>query len=417
MDYIKYVENKLNNFFIKVYFPIGSIHEPKNKEGISHLLEHLKVTTTLNYSKQEFHKDLSNIVLKNAYTTRDHTCYYINSNDKEWKKIIDLMYNIAFSLNINKEIMEQEKNVILQEMLYRNKLLIENNDSEDDISDEISILGNDNPYKKNIIGTIQSIKNIKLKDLKNYNKKYLNDYLIVFSCKKELKNNVLKYCQKKFKEPRKLAITIPENTQLFDYKLLIRNIDFELYSFNFIFKSLNSSDEKNYLINFILNSFRIYPGGLFIKELRMKNNYIYSINLENISYKHYGNIYINTTTKSEKELKESIKIIFKLLNKLKKIGFGKDLDNYKKIYIKKLEFNKDNEELFDFVSNNLFYNREFKLDNYLEKINKIKNEDIINISNIIFDLNKFTLGILGNFNNTQKTEDTFYNIISKQRKL
>ena len=64
-------------------------------------------------------------------------------------------------------------------MLYRNKVLIENNDNEDDISDEISILGNDNPYKKSIIGTVRSIKNIKLKDVKEYNKKYLNDFLMI----------------------------------------------------------------------------------------------------------------------------------------------------------------------------------------------------------------------------------------------
>ena len=88
----------------------------KGQTGISHFLEHMKFKRTNKYtSKDDFLQELSsNSTLTNAYTTKDHTSYYIRTLDTQWKKVTELMYELIFNTKFNKKDIELEKRLYLK---------------------------------------------------------------------------------------------------------------------------------------------------------------------------------------------------------------------------------------------------------------------------------------------------------------
>ena len=116
---IRFLYNSDNIFSIQVYIPIGSIHEKKGQYGISHFLEHMKFRKSKKHSSNEFLQLFNKVSVSNAYTTKDHTSYYLRTNDDHWKNITNLMYEIVFNTSFTNNNIETEKKVILEEKLLR----------------------------------------------------------------------------------------------------------------------------------------------------------------------------------------------------------------------------------------------------------------------------------------------------------
>jgi len=121
IDDLKFIPNKDKIFSIQVYIPLGSIHEVTGKTGLSHFLEHIKFKRSHKFNNQNLFLDefSTNSIISNAYTTKDHTSYYIRTLDKNWKEVTKLMYELVFNTKFNKKDIELEKNVILEEKLTR----------------------------------------------------------------------------------------------------------------------------------------------------------------------------------------------------------------------------------------------------------------------------------------------------------
>ena len=136
--------NDDNIFSIQVYIPLGSIHEKKGEYGISHFLEHAKFNKSKKYNKYNFIQKINNACISNAYTTKDHTSYYLRTNNNKWKEVIELMYELIFNTSFNTNDIDIERKVILEEKLSREGNLESANDI--DIHSETSILHENNPY-------------------------------------------------------------------------------------------------------------------------------------------------------------------------------------------------------------------------------------------------------------------------------
>ena len=79
---------------IRVYVRTGSIYEEEySGAGISHYFEHLMSGgTTTTRSEEESAEILRELGgMSNAYTTRDHTCFYIDTTSENFDKALDLI--------------------------------------------------------------------------------------------------------------------------------------------------------------------------------------------------------------------------------------------------------------------------------------------------------------------------------------
>lgn len=97
----------------------GSKDEGDSTNGISHLIEHLKLNKE-NNSNPEFKKLLEEIVsegvMYNAATTKENTYFYFAGLSSSLEKSILALYYIASNYKFNHEFFENEKKIVNQEI-------------------------------------------------------------------------------------------------------------------------------------------------------------------------------------------------------------------------------------------------------------------------------------------------------------
>ncbi len=147
----------------------GSEYETKEKNGISHFLEHMcfkgtqKRPTALHITKE-----LDSIGSSyNAFTSFELTGYYAKAHYKHFNKILDIISDIYQNSVFPEAEMEREKGVILEEI----------NMYEDTPSDRVSeifdeLLYGDTPPGWRIIGPKENILKMKKQDFLDYHKKH-----------------------------------------------------------------------------------------------------------------------------------------------------------------------------------------------------------------------------------------------------
>ena len=405
---LKIITNNDNIFHIEIYVPVGSIHEEKGQYGISHFLEHLKFNKSKKFDKTEFINKLTNYTY-NATTTLDHTKYFITSTNKNYKDIIDIINQIVFNTSFSSNEIEKERKIVLAEKIYTQQ--------EKFLMEDISIYDKKNPYSRAVIGTTTDINNLKNKDFKKYNEKYLDNYFVFVSCSKNIQKKVKDLCLKKFPNSKNQDIKPLPNIDLFKYELILRNAidDKQLLIINF---KTFSFDDKNYdylnLVDTIISKGRLSK---LVSLLREKKGFVYRVESSNHNFKDNGFYIIKIILNKNENIKNVIKIIFDEFKKIKDNELTKkELENYKKKYIDNFNLKlKDYKYFLDFYSNNLFYKSDFKMENYIKKIKGVEPNVINNIINEVLNFYQMNIVIYGNFKNINKTNESIYKIIEKYR--
>lgn len=405
---LKIITNNDNIFHIEIYVPVGSIHEEKGQYGISHFLEHLKFNKSKKFDKTEFINKLTKYTY-NATTTLDHTKYFITSTNKNYKDIIDIINQIVFNTSFSSNDIEKERKIVLAEKIYTQQ--------EKFLMEDISIYDKKNPYSRAVIGTTSDINNLKNKDFKKYNEKYLDNYFVFVSCSKNIQKKVKDLCLKKFPNSKNQDIKPLPNIDLFKYELVLRNAidDKQLLIINF---KTFSFDDKNYdylnLVDTIISKGRLSK---LVSLLREKKGFVYRVESSNHNFKDNGFYIIKIILNKNENIKNVIKIIFDEFKKIKDNELTKkELENYKKKYIDNFNLKlKDYKYFLDFYSNNLFYKSDFKMENYIKKIKGVEPNIINNIINEVLNFYQMNIVIYGNFKNINKTNESIYKIIEKYR--
>lgn len=131
--------------------------------GLAHLTEHLTF---------EGRKDLEEKLRalganSNAYTTFDHTLYFLEVPRENWKKALEIFVSALFKPEVTTEIFERERQVVLKEEKFR----------DDEPGSLIFKLGFEHsyinhPYKQPIIGHSYLLNKLTLQDFKNFHALY-----------------------------------------------------------------------------------------------------------------------------------------------------------------------------------------------------------------------------------------------------
>jgi zinc protease len=103
----------------KLFVKVGCVFEEEYLgAGMSHYCEHLVMGgTTPTRTEQESQKIMEEMgVQMNAYTTADHTCYYIHSASQDWEQSLDLLSDWVMNCAMDSAEVAREKGVITREI-------------------------------------------------------------------------------------------------------------------------------------------------------------------------------------------------------------------------------------------------------------------------------------------------------------
>lgn len=102
---------------VGVWVESGSRHEPPERGGISHLIEHLVFKGTATRSASDIARTMDSVGgHTDAFTAKEHTCFYVQVLDEHLPLAVDLLIDILRHPRFDAEDLEREKSVVLQEI-------------------------------------------------------------------------------------------------------------------------------------------------------------------------------------------------------------------------------------------------------------------------------------------------------------
>ncbi len=137
-----------------IWIDIGSRDETGDQAGAAHFLEHLLFKGTRTRTAVEIAEALDAVGGDlNAFTTKEHTCYYAHVLDTDLALAVDVLAEVVTDATLRPPDVETERGVVLEEIAMRD------DDPEDllgELSDE-AVFGA-HPLGRPVIGTVESVR-------------------------------------------------------------------------------------------------------------------------------------------------------------------------------------------------------------------------------------------------------------------
>ncbi|MEM1229965.1 MAG: insulinase family protein [Pseudomonadota bacterium] len=101
----------------------GSFHEPANRQGLAHFLEHMLFIGTAKYPEVDAYQQFigQNGGSSNAYTAMDHTNYFFDINPPQYRQAMDRFAQFFISPLFEAQYVEREKNAVNSEYQLQSK--------------------------------------------------------------------------------------------------------------------------------------------------------------------------------------------------------------------------------------------------------------------------------------------------------
>ncbi len=101
---------------VGVWVETGSRHEPVPKSGVSHFIEHLVFKGTETRTAEEVARAVDSVGGQmDAFTTKEHTCFYVTVLDEHLPLAAELLSDILLRPLFAADDIDRERSVVLQE--------------------------------------------------------------------------------------------------------------------------------------------------------------------------------------------------------------------------------------------------------------------------------------------------------------
>ena len=148
----------------------ASLNEPRERMGVSHLLEHMVFKGTRRRTAKDIALSLESLGGSlDAYTSREHTVYQARVLDEHLEVAADVIGDLVFEPVIRQSDLDLERNVVLEEIS-----MVE--DTPDDLVFELhnEAVWGDHPLGYSILGTRDTVKALDAKHLKDLHRTAYN---------------------------------------------------------------------------------------------------------------------------------------------------------------------------------------------------------------------------------------------------
>jgi predicted Zn-dependent peptidase len=138
---------------VGVWVGVGSRDEGATVAGAAHFLEHLLFKATPTRTAVDIAQAVDAVGGElNAFTAKEHTCYYAHVLDSDLELGIDLVADVVLNGRCATDDVELERDVVLEEIAMRD------DDPEDALADLfLAALFGDHPVGRPVIGSVQSV--------------------------------------------------------------------------------------------------------------------------------------------------------------------------------------------------------------------------------------------------------------------
>jgi predicted Zn-dependent peptidase len=375
----------------------GSKDEIQSLNGTSHFIEHMVFKGTKKRNVREIAQSLESVGgYLNAFTSKEHTCYYSRVLDEHIELAMDVLTDLVFNPTFPKSEFKKEKNVILEELKQAE------DDPDDIIHDYFeNVLFETHPLSMPVIGSAESIKSIQREDLIHYkSERYTADRLVVAAAGNIRHENIIElaknYLQKitngnSYYNVQDRGYIKATNSKLKEYYRPIQQAHICLGTIGYSITS-----EKRFPMQ-ILNT--ILGDGMssrLFQNIREKYGFAYAIYSFNNMMLETGSIGIYIGT-DKNHIQRCIDLVKKELRFLRNHKITKrELDRTKTQLKGNLMLGLENipNRMIRLGTSELYFNELIPIDTIVENINSVTRDQVLEMAEELFDENRLVTVII-----------------------
>jgi len=377
---------------IYAYVKTGGIYEGKYLGcGISHYLEHLvSGGTTTTRTEQE-----SNMLLKetgdrvNAYTTLDHTCYYIKTTRDHWKTaanlISDWLANCAFNTN---EVL-REKGVIVQEIKMGEE---EPERAMWKLSQETIFLKNE--VRVPVVGYEEDFKTVTRDEIVDYySRRYVANNMVIVIVgdvyRSEL-DDVLKSTFTKINRGRDMQWLLTPEPKMISSRKAVKRFNVQKAHVEIGFPSIKLNDPDLYSLDLFAEVASSGNSSPLVKKIKDEKQLVYSISAGSWTPSYVRGVFTVSFTCDETNVNKATEAIIAELELLKNNPFDdKDIERARRqILVSHFSNLQTVGDIAREIGGNMISlgDPNFGV-KYISRLQKVNKDDLMYVANKYFDTN------------------------------
>jgi predicted Zn-dependent peptidase len=305
---------------VGVWVETGSRHEAASRGGMSHLIEHLVFKGTATRTAEDVARTMDSVGGQmDAFTTKEHTCFYVQVLDEHLPLAVDLLTDILLHPLFNADELEREKSVVLQEIK-----MVE--DTPDDVIHDIfaAQVWADHPLGRPILGTREAVSGFGREAiLSHFTEEYVPPRIIIAVAGNLSHGHVLDLFGKGFNGFEHDAVQHQDTRPLLHPSVNIVHKTLEQVHVVMGFPGLPHAARERYAL-FLLND--IIGGSMssrLFQEIRERQGLVYSIHSGAQAFLDTGVLYLYAATDAS-NFSKVLKSILKEIRDLKKSGITQE---------------------------------------------------------------------------------------------
>ncbi|HEY3166937.1 MAG TPA: pitrilysin family protein [Candidatus Binatia bacterium] len=385
-----------------IWVESGSRHETDPQNGISHFIEHLLFKGTERRSAAQIAEEMDAVGgVINAFTSKEHTCYYAKVLDENLPLAIDLLTDIFLHSSFDAEEIERERSVILQEI----------SQAEDTPDDYVHDLFNldffkNHPIARPICGREATVTGFQREDfLKFFKSRYRPGRVIVsaaghFSHELLVKEIGARLSPVTDGVDGEAALGLEgETVPVMGSGVFPHTKSLEQAHLCLGVAGIHQAHPKRYAA-YVLNT--LLGGGMssrLFQEIREKRGKAYSVYSFSTSYKDVGylGVYAGTSVESTEEVVELI------LTELRKLAAGEMTDEELRrtqgqlVGSMMLGLESTDSWMSHIARNEIYFGQTVTTDEICQRIRAVSRDEVVELAGALFRSDGMTLTLLGNF--------------------
>jgi predicted Zn-dependent peptidase len=161
---------------VGLWVNVGSRDEGPTVAGAAHFLEHLLFKGTPRRTSVQIAQSVDAVGGElNAFTAKEHTCYYAHVLDDDLEMAVDLVADVVLNGVCAPHDVELERDVVLEEIAMRD------DDPEDTLGDEfLSAMFGEHPVGRPVIGSVDSVSGMTRNQLRSFHvRRYIPERMVL----------------------------------------------------------------------------------------------------------------------------------------------------------------------------------------------------------------------------------------------
>jgi predicted Zn-dependent peptidase len=379
---------------VGIWVETGSRHEAGSRDGVSHLIEHLVFKGTATRTAEEIARTVDSVGGQmDAFTTKEHTCFYVQVLDEHLPLAVDLLTDILLHPLFNADELEREKSVVLQEIK-----MVE--DTPDDVIHDLfaAQIWPDHPLGKPILGTRASVEAFSRDAVHaHFEEEYTPPRIVIAVAGNVTHQQVVDLFGAGFNGYARAATMRQTVPPKLEPSVNIVHKTLEQVHLVMGFPGLHHSAPDRYAL-FLLND--VLGGSMssrLFQEVRERQGLVYSIHTGVQAFADAGTTYVYAATDAT-NFSKVLKSILKELRDLKKHGITEEELTRSKNHLKgslMLSLESTSSRMNRLAKHELHLGSFLTLDQMIASIEAVRLEDVQALIGQVLDEDRLALTTLG----------------------